>query len=710
MKQIFIIIILFISTQVFGQTNTVEGTISDENNKPLIGANVFIKGSYNGATTDINGFFKLEYPSNDSCYLIIRFIGYKQQEIHLSKSNPKSLLIKMYPDTDLLDEVVITAGSFEASDKKRAVLLDAIDIATTASAEGDIYGALTTFPGATLQGETGEIIVRGGDAHESKTYMDGVLVSSPYTSSYPDLPSRGRFAPFMFNGVSFSTGGYSAEYGQALSSVLELKTPGQFEDNLTSLMIMNVGLGLSHTQKWENTSVSAEANYHNLAPYFLMAKHELDWIKIPENFNGNMQIRQKVGKSGLLKAYAGYNYSTSKLNYKTPGNETTPVELTNNNTFIQTVYNTELKNRWMLKAGIGFNTDFDNTQLVNGKVNNRLSSLHTKLGFQKRVSDNLNIRFGSELITDEVKFSYNNYVTNETHPLSALDNIAATYVEADAMLSRKIAIRAGLRGEYSTLIHKANVTPRLSMAYKLDETSQFSMAYGSFYQQTKSDYLKYSTNLHFEKANHYILNYQYQKNKRLFRTELYVKSYDNLVTYDIGEIAEYENIGNNGFGYARGLDVFLRDKKTFKFVDYWISYSFIDSKRKYKNYREEAVPDFVSHHNFSAVYKQWIPLLTTQLSLTYSFSSGRSYNNPNSEEFMGEKTSPIHDLSGSLSYVTELFGQYTVVHLSVNNILGLDKVYSYRYTPDENSSSFTASPVKSLTQRTIILGVFISFK
>jgi hypothetical protein len=92
------------------------------------------------------------------------------------------------------------------------------------------------------QGETGKIIVRGGDNNESATYMDGLLVSSPYYSSMPDLPSRGRFSPFMFNGVMFSTGGYSAEYGQALSSVLELKTPGLFDENITSLSIMDVGL------------------------------------------------------------------------------------------------------------------------------------------------------------------------------------------------------------------------------------------------------------------------------------------------------------------------------------------------------------------------------------------------------------------------------------------------------------------------------------
>lgn len=709
MKLIKLIIFLLVTNPGFSQTAFVEGTIVDEESQPLVGANIYIKGSYYGATSDTNGFFKLKYKDTHSDTLIVSFIGYKINEKNLSSQIESPLVISMTPDTDLLEAVIITAGTFEASDKKRAVLLDAIDIATTASSEGDIYGALSTFPGATQQGETGKIIVRGGEAHETKTYMDGMLISSPYTSSYPDLPSRGRFTPFMFDGVIFSTGGYSAEFGQALSSVLELKTPGLFDETLTSLSIMNVGFGLSHTQRGLKSAISAEANYNNLVPYFLMAKHELDWIKIPESLNGNLKCRLKIGKTGLLKTYAGYNYSSSRLNYSITGNGSTPVGLTNKNLFLKTVYNTEIKEKWLLKTGLAYNSNLDNTSIENASIDDKLNSLHARIGFQNIISDKINIRYGTELLRQELKFSYTDNSTNERFPLGATDNLYSAYMEMDAMLGKKTAIRAGLRNEYSKLTNKSNLAPRLSMAYKLNKSSQFSLAIGNFYQQAQSAYLKYSDDLAFENAQHYILNYQYQKNKRLFRTEIYQKTYDNLITYVAGEQKEYENLGNNGNGFARGIDIFWRDKKTFKYIDYWVSYSYIDSKRMYKDYPSEATPEFVSKHNFSVVYKQWIPLLNSQLSLTYSFASGRSYNNPASDSFMDRKTAPIHDLSGSISYITSIFGKFTVVHLSVNNILGLDKIYSYEFFTEDNSSNYTIVPVKSMMQRTIILGLFISF-
>jgi len=68
-------------------------------------------------------------------------------------------------------------------------------------------------------------------------------VAQPYDASTNNLPTRGRFSPFLFSGISFSTGGYSAEYGEALSSVLLLNTLDEPDQNKTDIALMTVGLG-----------------------------------------------------------------------------------------------------------------------------------------------------------------------------------------------------------------------------------------------------------------------------------------------------------------------------------------------------------------------------------------------------------------------------------------------------------------------------------
>ena len=91
-----------------------------------------------------------------------------------------------------LNAVVITAGAFEASDEKKNTILKPLDIVTTAGADGDIYGALETLPGASKVGNDDGLYVRGGSDYETKTVIDGMTVNNPYYSTLPDIPSRGR--------------------------------------------------------------------------------------------------------------------------------------------------------------------------------------------------------------------------------------------------------------------------------------------------------------------------------------------------------------------------------------------------------------------------------------------------------------------------------------------------------------------------------------
>ena len=87
-----------------------------------------------------------------------------------------------------------------------------------------------------------------------------------------------------------------------------------------------------------------------------------------------------------------------------------------------------------------------------------------------------------------------------------------------------------------------------------------------------------------ERPHHYILNYQYRKNRRIFRSEAYLKQYDKLVKYQDPYDPNPQNYNNQGAGYAGGVDIFWRDQASVNGLDYWISYSFLDTHRNYKNF------------------------------------------------------------------------------------------------------------------------------
>ena len=149
----------------------------------------------------------------------------------------KNLQIKLREDVNALDAVVLSAGTFSAGDNSKVSVLKPLDVVTTASALGDFVGALQTLPGTTTVAEDGRLFVRGGEADETQIFIDGIRVFTPYSPTTNNTPTRGRYSPFLFDGITFSTGGYSAEYGQALSSVLLLNTIDEPDQNKTILVL-----------------------------------------------------------------------------------------------------------------------------------------------------------------------------------------------------------------------------------------------------------------------------------------------------------------------------------------------------------------------------------------------------------------------------------------------------------------------------------------
>ncbi|KAA0261691.1 MAG: carboxypeptidase-like regulatory domain-containing protein [Chlorobiota bacterium] len=162
----YLIFILFLSTTVFSQTK-ISGTIRSAQGEVLIGANIFIKGSYDGASSDAKGNFEFTTTETGDQILIASYIGYKTKETKVTlDGDPLTFEFRLEPDSKILRPVTISAGSFEASDERKSVVLRPLDILTTAGSNGDLYGALNTLPGTSQVGETEGLFVRGGSRSE----------------------------------------------------------------------------------------------------------------------------------------------------------------------------------------------------------------------------------------------------------------------------------------------------------------------------------------------------------------------------------------------------------------------------------------------------------------------------------------------------------------------------------------------------------------
>ena len=101
-------------------------------------------------------------------------------------------------------------------------------------------------------------------------------------------------------------------------------------------------------------------------------------------------------------------------------------------------------------------------------------------------------------------------------------------LKAICTLTNDLALKLGARYEYSSIIKKANIAPRISLAYKTGAGAQVSLAYGVFYEKPLNTELVYTTSLGYTKATHYIANYQRSADNRIFRVEAFYKKYEIL--------------------------------------------------------------------------------------------------------------------------------------------------------------------------------------
>lgn len=691
---------LFVSLS-YGQT-TISGKVTEPNGTPILGANVYLEGTYDGASSDIDGNFSFETSETGTQTLVVSYVSFETYSFQANVSELNNLTIKLREDVNSLDTVVISAGTFEASDNSKISVLKPLDVVTTASALGDFVGALQTLPGTTTVAEDGRLFVRGGSAEETQIFIDGIRVFTPYGSTTNNIPTRGRYSPFLFDGITFSTGGYSAEYGQALSSVLLLNTIDEPVQEKKDISIMSVGLGLGNTQKWEKSSLSVNASYINLEPYVAAFPDRNDWKKPFEALAGESVFRRKF-ENGLLKVYAAFDTTDFELNQEDINFEDgVDFKLKNNNFYTNASYSGTLNDNWKIFGGASYTYAKTDIEVVGDDIDNTENSAHLKLKFKKRFSNRVKLSFGAEQFLTDFDETYQNNFFRADYGFK--NNISALFTETDVIFSKKFAMKVGARGEYSELFEEFTFSPRVSLAYKTGKGSQLSLAYGDFYQQPQNDILKFANNLEAQNTQHYILNYQYSANNRIFRAEIYRKQYDNLVTYN-SELPEFDsNYASFGDGYAQGFDLFFRDNKSIKNVDYWMSYSYLDSERKHKNFPIDATPSFANKHNVSLVAKYWIEDWKSQIGFSHQYASGRTYTNPNKNGFLQEKTKGYNSLSINWAY---LISQQKILYFSVNNVLGFKNINGYQYADTPNANGmFDSRAIRPAADQFFFVGFF----
>lgn len=722
--RIFTLLFTFVFTFTLIAQITISGKVLGRNNKPLKDVSVTLKDTYDGATTDETGNYKFETSEKGSQTLIFSHPKFIEIEKSIQIEDKKLILnAELKESVSEIDAVAISAGSIEASDKKRATtLLTPIDVYTTAGANGQISSALETLPGVQKVGESEGLFVRGGTGTETKFFMDGNLVNNYFGNSVPGIKAMDRLNTSLFKGNVFSSGGYSAVYGQALSGVLALESIDLPERNAADFGISPIFAsgGIQRVNQEKTHSYGISLGYSNLELMQKILKFNTDFEKAPNSFGGNGNFRIKTSRGGFIKYYGSYDTSSMKLSSLNLDDETSSDKINQNgkNTFHSLSYR-EKFGRYTLNLGSSYtynqnilhfsNIDQNGTSQFNNDIDSKGNYFNAKALMERKLFKISAIRAGIELNTTKeetwVSFAQKNYEFR--------DDITSLFAETDLGISNDLSLKIGARAENSSSINRWNFSPRLALGYRISKDWTGSLAYGIFYQNPESKYFDANYNPNYQRAEHYIFQLQRTVDGRSLRFETYYKKYEDLVKTS-NNFYKPIAINNNGSGYAKGIELFWRDKKTLKNIDYWISYSYLDSKRDYLNYNQQLFPNFAAKHTISIVAKKFITAWKTGFNFSYNYNSGRPYynfvtENGNTDLKNQGFVKDYQAVNFSLNYLPNLGKKdaraFTVLVLSINNVLGTKNEFGYNFSSNGLKSRAIVPPTNTF----VFIGAFISF-
>jgi hypothetical protein len=204
---------------VAGPDRAVRGVVRDVSGLPVEGALVYVRGTEIATGTDRDGRFTIEVPDGHASLMVLRD-GFEPAAVTIPADGA-------LVDVALAPAALVETITVVPAEKPRAAppeyVRTPLEIVQTPGSAADVLRALETLPGVAKVDEGAGLFVRGGDASEVRVVLDGAALEHPYRQETPGGGLFGAIGPFLFEGLSISTGGFSARHGNAMSGVLELR-------------------------------------------------------------------------------------------------------------------------------------------------------------------------------------------------------------------------------------------------------------------------------------------------------------------------------------------------------------------------------------------------------------------------------------------------------------------------------------------------------
>lgn len=237
MKRFWLVFVfLFLSYSLKAQY-VVIGEVVDSTNSPLVGAAVYVQGTTIGTATRNDGSFKLNIGQiSDSVVIKVSCVGYRAASVWVNPNTDKLRLV-LSPESQAIDEVYIKANQRRVGNIER---LNVKDIEYLPNISGNFESLLKSMPGVSSSNElSSQYSVRGGNFDENLVYVNGIEIYRPFLVRSGQQEGLSFINPDLVDAVEFSAGAFNAEYGDKMSSVLDVRyrTPDRFAASASASLL-----------------------------------------------------------------------------------------------------------------------------------------------------------------------------------------------------------------------------------------------------------------------------------------------------------------------------------------------------------------------------------------------------------------------------------------------------------------------------------------
>ncbi|MCF6169390.1 MAG: TonB-dependent receptor [Bacteroidales bacterium] len=655
-------LLLFVTFFVFAtaltaQEASVRGFVyEEESGEPAIFCNVFLKGTTHGASTDVNGYFLITKVPAGNYTLMVTYIGFDtiQKAITLQPDGIFSNKLFLAKSSVELETVTVNAARTTARTETRTSVIQVstkeIRQIPSIGGQADFAQYLQVVPGVVFTGDQGgQFYVRGGTPIQNKVILDGMTIYNPFHSI-------GLFSIFetdLIRNAEVYTGGFNAEYGGRISSVMDIS----YKDGNKKRVSGSVGAStfgaravlevpIVRQKSPDKGSSSFILSFKNsyLSESSKMFYEYVDQDGLPFNF---MDIYGKVSinaANGSKVSFFGFNFTDDVTNYKA-------ISDFGWNSFGGGLNFVVIPGRSpVLIEGLFAYSKYE-TGVNSVSLNNLSSSIGGftgKIDFSYFFGKN-KLQYGVEIEGFRTEYSLTNYSSRKVN-LTENTTQLGIYAKYKLVVG-KFIFEPGFRAQWYASLAEFSPEPRIAIKYNTSEHFRLKLAAGMYSQNLIAatsgrdvvnlfyGFLSGPENLpktfngeplttRLQKSNHIILGAEIDLGHFInLNVEGYYKKFPQLTSLNHNNTYSGAETNNDFIieqGNAYGLDVSM--KYDYKKVYLWLVYSLGFVNREYENTDGQLLsytPHFDRRHNVNVVFsyitgpkKQW------EFSARWNFGSG----------------------------------------------------------------------------------------